>query len=363
MENNWPQPKEHTGNCPLILGNLCKCKLPNHTKICPEHGNYACICGADQANAMLDACKKSLDGNTGIKPTYNDIAAFVIRFDQRLLQKCGSGLQAEDRGYLQGMLKKFCDKFGNTGRVELDEIIEYLNLAHDRMLYARSYFDTRQKYNPDNELGKTLSALEEINKAIGALKSVKFGQNPPRAEEYCACGEKDCDGKGKISPYTSKLLCAKHGTTTLPNRLCGYCELEKLKDFGKNPPRAVQFSCGCFLTPGVALSCCPEHEYPKARIEHFKLELDNCQCELNEYQKKNFKNGFHGICQKCDKPVIITIRFTPPKMAGIPSVDQILKHIAGYKICDVPRITISLADAREIATAIHDFLEKESKKN
>lgn len=57
--------------------------------------------------------------------------------------------------------------------VPFKKIIDHLNLSHDRMLYARDYFTNRMKNFPDNELGKTLSAIEEINKALELLS--KFG--------------------------------------------------------------------------------------------------------------------------------------------------------------------------------------------
>lgn len=66
---NWPEEMKHKDNCPLILGNLCDCKLPFYTKVCPSHGNYSCTCGTDEHNTCLSACKEAVKraGDTRIR--------------------------------------------------------------------------------------------------------------------------------------------------------------------------------------------------------------------------------------------------------------------------------------------------------
>ena len=57
--------------------------------------------------------------------------------------------------------------------LRLDEIKQKVGLAHDCCLYARSYFETRQKpNNPDNELGKTLKAIKLLDEAYSHLNEL-----------------------------------------------------------------------------------------------------------------------------------------------------------------------------------------------
>ncbi|HEY5268609.1 MAG TPA: hypothetical protein VII94_05830 [Candidatus Saccharimonadales bacterium] len=59
-----------------------------------------------------------------------------------------------------------------------DDIKERIGLAHDCCLYARSYFETRQKSNnPDNELGKTLKAIKLLDEVWTEIQtgSIKIG--------------------------------------------------------------------------------------------------------------------------------------------------------------------------------------------
>lgn len=66
----------------------------------------------------------------------------------------------------------------------LVELKDKMELAHDCCLYARSYFETRQKSNnPDNELGKILKAIKLLDESwhkITQQGEVRIRINPDK---------------------------------------------------------------------------------------------------------------------------------------------------------------------------------------
>lgn len=100
----------------------------------------------------------------------------------------------------------------------------------------------------------------------------------------------------------------------IPSAISLIQDYQKLRESKEVTPLDFNFQCGCFLRVyldmnyklNAGLACCQEHEFKEAKAAFFRLQLDLCECPLNDYQLKNFGEGYHGTCRTCEKPVIIT---------------------------------------------------------